>query len=220
MPDFRFQQLAIVVVAKNHNPTILNPDFLIRNEIIPKEWETSDNPVCTDPVAQVAFTSGVTITAEFNKIVFTEKTLGRAPEDISVPEIAQRYIRTLPHVAYKAIGINPDGIMLFEDPSAARSVIVDSLICSQRWQELSDEPIRGSLTLTIPLAEYQLKLSISEAHLEGEGGSALQVAGNFHYDSQAEDMYECNEELIDIIDKWDWCLSFFEDIVPLVKETN
>jgi hypothetical protein len=88
MPDFEFKQLAIVVVAKNHNPTILNPDFLIRNAIVPEDWETSDNPVCTDPVAQVAFTSGVTITAEFNKIVFAEKANDRPPADASVAAIA------------------------------------------------------------------------------------------------------------------------------------
>jgi hypothetical protein len=99
-------------------------------------------------------------------------------------------------------------------------LIVDSLINSQKWQELSDEPIRGSLSLTIPLTEFQLKLTINEVDLENEEGSAVKIGGNFHYDPQAEETYDRNQELIRIIDKWEWCVSFFEDTLGLLVEEN
>jgi hypothetical protein len=30
----------VVILAKFHNPSILNPDFLERNEIVPEGWKT------------------------------------------------------------------------------------------------------------------------------------------------------------------------------------
>lgn len=39
------QELAIVLTAKNHNPSILNPDFLKCSGIIPSEWELSRQPL-------------------------------------------------------------------------------------------------------------------------------------------------------------------------------
>ena len=58
------QELAAVVVARNHNPTILNPDFLKYNNIVPANWELAESPLCTPPVAQVKYTNGISIVAQ------------------------------------------------------------------------------------------------------------------------------------------------------------
>jgi len=57
-------ELAIVVAAQNHNPTILNPDFLKHSQIVPKEWVLREPPLCTEPLARVAYTNGVTLVAQ------------------------------------------------------------------------------------------------------------------------------------------------------------
>ena len=69
------EELSIVVVARNHNPTILNPDFLRYNEIVPPDWELAGPPVCVELMAQVAYSNSVKIVSQFDKVIFTE-TLG------------------------------------------------------------------------------------------------------------------------------------------------
>lgn len=66
------QELAIVVVGKNHNLTILNPDFLKTNGIVPDEWQLAVSPVSVDPLAQVIFQNGLSIVAQFDKVIFSE----------------------------------------------------------------------------------------------------------------------------------------------------
>jgi hypothetical protein len=36
-------ELAVVLVARNHNPTILNPDFLKFNGMVPDNWELNQS---------------------------------------------------------------------------------------------------------------------------------------------------------------------------------
>ena len=59
--EFVFSELTIVIVAENHNPTILNPDFLKFNDIVPKEWDMGQPPLCTPPISQVEYKNGIKI---------------------------------------------------------------------------------------------------------------------------------------------------------------
>ncbi len=40
MQAFQIAELSVVVIAKNHNPTVLNPDFLKLNNIVPEALGT------------------------------------------------------------------------------------------------------------------------------------------------------------------------------------
>jgi len=64
------REFSIVVVAKSHNPTILNPDFLKDNEIVPANWELEKPPVCLEPVAEIVFKNKVRIIAQLDKLIF------------------------------------------------------------------------------------------------------------------------------------------------------
>ena len=51
----QLQELAIVVAAPNHNPTILTVDFLKYSGIVPTDWELASQPISTNRAAQVSF---------------------------------------------------------------------------------------------------------------------------------------------------------------------
>jgi len=70
----RIREFSVVIAAQNHNPTILNPDFLIRNEIVGADWKLAQAPVCVEPFAQVQYTNGVSVLSELQKIVFTQSS--------------------------------------------------------------------------------------------------------------------------------------------------
>src|SRR4030043_307057 len=103
---------SIVVLAQAHNPSILNPDFLKNNNIVSPTF-TPKTVVCSMPVAQVVYDEGISILAEFERLQFIDTIPERIPGGSPIPEIAVRYVDTLPHVRYTAVGINFIGHYLF-----------------------------------------------------------------------------------------------------------
>src|SRR2546428_392286 len=101
-------QFSVVVVGEAHNPTILNPDFLAIREIVPKEWgwEVLSPAITTPPFAIVRYTNRVSITVEHGKLQVADLGVGDDPTGSKAAEIARRYVNTLPHVRYTAVGIN------------------------------------------------------------------------------------------------------------------
>ncbi len=101
-------QISLVLVAHNHNPTVLNPDFLRNNGIAGADWTIAANPLCTDVAARVQYTNGVSVTSQPDKVVFAQCTdeLRLDRTEVLVAEMAALYAETLSHVDYRATGMN------------------------------------------------------------------------------------------------------------------
>lgn len=95
----RLFQFSGVIVGQAHNPTILNPDFLSAEGIVPKSWNWSvSETTTTPPLAMVRYSNGVTVTVEPNKLQVTDPNVENGPRNSKVTEIASAYVRVLPHV--------------------------------------------------------------------------------------------------------------------------
>ncbi len=145
------QEFAIVIVAKSHNPSILNPDFLAHNKIVPKNWELAESPISTEPLAQVKYVQGVSIVAQFEKLIFSEIVGSKSPGNFRVPNIAKKYTEVLPHVDYTAVGINIKGHAIASSSSEAENYATDKLIATGPWRDF-----RNSQLISIPKFVYLL----------------------------------------------------------------
>jgi len=110
-------QFSSVVVSEAHNPTILNPNFLETEGIVPRSWgwEVVDT-ITTPPFAVVRYSNGVAITVEQNKLQVTDSHLGHDPKGSKVTEIASAYARVLRHVHYTAVGNNFQSLIQLDTP--------------------------------------------------------------------------------------------------------
>lgn len=115
----QFLQFSIVIVANDHNPTILNPDFLKMQKIVPDEWgwELANPPIATPPFATVQYKTGVSISVESNRLQVTDNKTS-SPVESKVTQIVDRYIKVVPHVRYTSIGINFRQIIEMEQVDA------------------------------------------------------------------------------------------------------
>lgn len=105
--DATLNQHSIVVVGDTHNPSILNPDFLVHQNIVPKAWGWKvSETFTTPPLAVVRYQNDVAITVEPNKLQVTDGGVESDPAASKAAEVASAYVSTLPHVRYKAVGIN------------------------------------------------------------------------------------------------------------------
>lgn len=214
----RIRELSVVIAAQNHNPTILNPDFLLLNKITQADWVLAQAPVCVEPFAQVEYTNGVSVVSESQKIVFTQSGESLTPESIVAVKMAQQYVKTVPHVDYKAVGINPKGDVGFQAEDGPRRYIMEKLIAQGPWQKYGQGPVRGSAVFIFQLEAAKLVLTVQEAkqrNLDGTGAAVVIFSGNFHYELLTS-RDNALKALDNILDGWQACWADYTNLVNSV----
>jgi hypothetical protein len=179
-------QFSVVVVGRTHNPSILNPDFLAINEIVPREWKWEvDQTITTPPLAMVRYKNGVVVVVEPNKLQVVDTSDKQEPSSSRIVAIATRYTETLPHVRYTAVGINFHSIAERTMPG---EFLKEQFVKSGPWDSI-DHPLKAvGLRFVYPIDEGRLILSLDAGEVEkAEEGSpktatVLFVRGNFHRD--------------------------------------
>ena len=180
---------AIVVVAANHNPSIVTHSFLVDNGIIPANFklQSGDN-LWTDVVSQLVYEQGVSISIDQQRATFSEAfTTPDSEGPFQCPSIAERFIDTLRFVNYTAIGINPKGFVFCENPN---QVLLDSLIKEGPWKSFKDSSPQIQMTLGYSY-EKKKKLAFTigtgkGATLSSQRQECLGFQANIHYDIQIE----------------------------------
>ncbi len=213
------EELAIVVAAKNHNPTILNPDFLKYNEIVPADWKLAEPPICTPPLAQVKYDNGISIMSQLDKVIFTDILVGKHPEEAQVPATAAKYVKTLPHVDYSAVGVNPKGHVVVDAEEIARSYVRDTLISEGPWKTFVGQTPTVSVRFIYLIENGSLNLTIEDSFYtppKEERCSVMIFACNIHREIVGETSKEKVGYLRAVIDAWKDDLKMFRDLI----ETN
>lgn len=206
---FKLIECAIVTAAKNHNPTILNPDFLKRNKIVFEEGWEAEKILTTDVFSQVGFKNGFVITVDPQKIVFTDNGPSRSiskPLLPSLDEIAIKYIDTLPHVKYSAVGVNFKAVVPFESQEESESFVRDKVISSGPWKEFAGGIKSAILKFVYPIASGTLNISMEPATFQEKAGQSEQknvmlISANFHRDISI-DSDEAIEKMKETIEGW------------------
>jgi hypothetical protein len=218
---FDLTELSIVIVAENHNPTILNPDFLKFNEIVPKEWGVGKPPLCAHPVSQVEYTNGMRITAEFNKLTFFNPKLVNDDSETKISDIAKRYVDTLRHVNYKAVGINPRGHFTFDNREALTNYFVNNMLSKGAWADFCGGVRSIAIKFRYQLESVICNIGIDQASLKSDKsgeGSVLSISGNFHHSIVTDHVVKSYKKVIEIIDNMDSDLNQLAGFCRLLPE--
>jgi len=204
-----FVSFSVVVAASNHNPTILNPEFLYSRKIVPKEFEV-ENTFTTPPLSVVTFKEGVSIEVELNRLQVSEQARGDYSLNSHVPSIATKYVSLLPHVRFSGVGINWAGFVLNEEPA---NWLKDRFVAGGPWREPTNILLDMGIRFTYSVAEAKCKLSLSdgEAAIAGEQNRpAVLVNVNYHHDILE---YPGDKDVIKVIRKWKEYYSHLKTIV-------
>jgi hypothetical protein len=217
------QELAIVMVAPNHRPTMLNLEFLRCGNIIPDDWNVIRPPVHTQESAQLIFQNGVSLTAQANQISLMEPIAAKAPQDILISKIAQKYVELLPHAGYQAVGINLRGFVNFpvQQEDVARQFLTQKLMAPGGWQEYGQQPVRAGINLAYGLDGRQLYVSINEVTLQRDESAqavpGLMFSGNFEYRLEQDGNGDRSEnrlaQVLAILENWQADLTAYTDLI-------
>lgn len=201
----RHLEFSVVLVANDHNPTILNPDFLALRDIVPAGWgwKLVGPTITTPPFATVAYDSGVTIIIEPNNLQVSDNSGKAEPTSSKAIEIARTYVEVLPHVRYSAVGINFRSVA---EQAEADAFLKNRFLKSGPWDSESYKLQGFGLRLAYPLDRGRLVLSLDSAIVAERSEEQTQqthgvmVYANFHRDCQG---YPTDRQLIEHLAKAD-----------------
>ena len=179
------QELSIVLAAPGQSPAIVNLENLIFNGTIPKEWELSREPMYSPQAAQLAFTNSVVVTAQGNRVVFSESLMGKEYGEIQISKLASRYVRSFSELSYEAVGINPMGHAdMGGSEESVRRYFNENLLSEGSWNQIEEATAQVQLNFRYNLLQRTLNLAVSEVGLRNGDESISKVvlfSGNFQY---------------------------------------
>ncbi|HEY9610682.1 hypothetical protein [Allocoleopsis sp.] len=211
------QDFSIVLAARDHNPTMINPDFLRGSGVIPGDWELARPPVMSSQAVQIIFKNGIKIEAQPGSINFSQGIDTDSFKNIELPSLARRYAVTLPNLAYGGVGINPRRFVTFGDRTEqAHQYITETILARGSWQNFGTAPMQAGINLVYTLERCQLRIGISEARLQipdREAIPAILFAGNFHYELTGESAEERLKHLHQALDNWQSDFATYQELI-------
>lgn len=217
--DFSITELSFVIVGRNHNPTILNPDFLKYNNIVPVDWELAKPPICLEPMAEVAFGNSVKINAQLDRVIFCETLVSDVVKDIHIDDIATKYVETLPHVQYLAVGLNFKGHVPYEgQPKGPQTFLFDKIIAKGPWQEYGRDR-KASISFNFFIDDCAFNLTVKEGGFkisDTEHIPALLFGSNIHHELLGDMPKQKLESLKSIVGNWKSDLRKCRDLVETI----
>lgn len=182
--NMKLTQFSIVVVAADHNPTILNPDFLKIQKIVPGDWALAGPAITTPPFATVPYENGVTVSVEPGKLQVADNK-SSDPIQSRIVSIVDSYVKTVPHVKYTAVGINFNAIIAQEN---ADRFLIDRFLQNGSWNTSDNSPDSLGLKFAYPVESGRFILSLESGRVNKGNGkekqeqAVLLMNANFHRD--------------------------------------
>ncbi len=209
------QELAIVVAANNQSPAIVNLEFLKYSGIVPMDWELTRAPIYTPQLVQHSFQNGITVTAQPNRVIFTEVIEGKELVAIEIAKLARKYVQSLPNLEYEAVGLNPTGHVVFSAESV-KKYLNSTLLAPGSWQQVGQAPVRTTINFSYTLERSVLNLTVSEAGMRNEDESVSPVVlfvGNFIYRPTGSNPQERIQSVCQSLDHWQADLEAYQEII-------
>ncbi len=194
---------SIVIVGQNHNPSILNPDFLWRHRIVPEDIALAGDvpPISTPMISRCTFKNNFQIESEPNRIIFSQKCTAENPSENSgfCYEVAKRYLRVVPLVHYSAVGINFSSSV----PDLDSKLTPYAMLKSGRWDQFESVTPSAEVLLTYHLVDGAANLTIKrEQSTDAKHEQRIVFVANFHHDIQVE-QDESHKVAIATVDDWE-----------------
>lgn len=178
-PSMLVHWINVIVLARFHNPSILNPDFLTMNKIVSDDWEISET-VTTRALSVVQFKNNVRISVDEERLDVRQSKLDSFPEASPIYEIASRYVGILQHVSYLALGTNWNVTLNRKEPG---TWLVSRFLKPGAWVKREPRLTGCKVTLSFDADGATCNLAVSPTMVKGPEGAqeeGIEINCNFH----------------------------------------
>lgn len=214
LADPTLEQINIVVISESNNPQILNPDFLKINNIIPEDWIPS-SVIVTQPLSQIVFSNGVSITVEEQRVQVKTDSPNEIEWRELIPNIVIKYLDVLQHVHYSAVGINMVFAKVAKDDTDLRQMLIRDMLVHGPWNDIGEglSEVIVELKYTNSQPYLGIKIQVATKKLdENTNEHALLYTTNLHNDFQNEDISQRCDFINSLGDRVDRVMSQISDL--------
>lgn len=188
-----------VVVARRFNVTAARQNWLVKQGII-GENDLLEGALFSDTVVQ-APTSRFLLLILPDQLQFVP-TVQADEEQLIILEKLGKIIETLPHVPYKALGLNFSWLFRPSDGNSAR-VTREMFFVQDRplFRIFSGQDAQFGGYLSKDHGEFRLKLNVTPSSLQQEAGEehCVRFAFNFHRDLEED----ASADILRCLARWD-----------------
>lgn len=213
MPTWYLHWVNVVILAEFHNPSILNPDFLKGNGIVPQEWEPVE--VLTTPAfSSIKFSNNVVVFVDRERLDVRIECDGEFLETYKIHDLAANYVNILPHVRYTTMGLNWQISTKTEEPE---KFILERFLKSEAWKESGLTLLKSAVNLSFEVegAVCMLYFAPGQSKMGDKEHPAVIMNINFHYKGPFK-----AEEINNILQQWKARENYLLGILPkLLGET-
>ena len=201
----------MVIVADAHNPTLLHPSFLRAESIVPKDWElAAEPPISTPAISVVRFANQISFVVDPNRFQVIETS---SVDGAAIPDLANRYVKKLPHVHYSAVGININGYVECANPE---EWILKRFVKQGAWTD-ADLGLKAAgirLVYEVPNAQLNLNLDVGTTQSAGRGEhSCIVVNANYNTPVHGERPGEETEKAVSLYHER---IGHFRDLISTI----
>lgn len=185
----RFLQHSVVLLAEKHNPSILHPSFLASQAIVPPDWRDKGDTISTPFFSVVKYEGGYEFTAQQERLELKHTNPPEPATESTLPAIIEKYVKTLPHVKYTAVGINFVGGIVHPQPDR---ILMDKFLKPDGWDQLGLKKAFWDLQFKLDEALLDLKVASGGYELPntGQRKEAIIVQSNYHINTPVESTLE------------------------------
>ena len=172
--------VSVVVTAEFHNPSILNPDFLVSKEIVPEGWEVSET-ITTPSVSVVSYRQGIQWRVDQSKLNVVENCESSFRDNYRVYGLVNAYLAKLPHVPYRSLGLNCVVSIKQSDPE---QWLTQQFLQSGPWLEGEPKVLGMEPKFSLDAGDAVCNLSFNGGQStppQGEPETAVIVSSNVHH---------------------------------------
>lgn len=185
--------VSVVITAESHNPSILNKDFLVTEGIVPKEWAVRET-IITPAASTVQYANGIRWLVDQQRLEISRELDVALHEyaDSQIHDLAVSYVKKLPHVPYRSLGLNCTVSVMREDPL---QWLTDRFLSV----DLPDVKMHMMPRFTADLDGAVLNLRMNGGDVMRDGGnkSSVVIDCNLHSDGPFK-----ADSLCDAIRRW------------------
>jgi len=198
----------VVILAKSHNPSILNPDFLRINDIVPPDWEPKE--VLTTPAfATVRYPANVVFLLDQERLEVRKECDTSFQDNYDVHNFAANYIKVLPHVSYTSVGLNWHISMEMEGPE---NFITKKFVRPETWKDSGAELLHSSVKLSFQVENGICNIDFSPGKAKVPGREfypAVIINVNFHCGGPFP-----QDQIVAIIKEWKKREDYLKELIP------
>ena len=158
---YRLQSVSVVITAEFHNPSILNPDFLVSKGIVPPEWKVAE-AITTPPVAIVRYDRGIQWIVEQSKLIVTEERGSSFGDHYEVHGLVRKYLENLPHVSYRSLGLNWAASFRRDDPEGW---LTQRFLKPGKWLQGKPELVGMAVNFAMDAVDAECRVAFSAGNV-------------------------------------------------------